>query len=73
MGLSDSTIRFKEKGVYQLIVALTDKTGRTFTDTAKITIYPVGAVGFYIPSILHTDDTVKVETTLAEIGEKIAI
>lgn len=40
--------------------------------TAKITIYPVGAVGFYIPSILHTDDTVKVETTLAEIGEKIA-
>lgn len=71
VSLSDSTIRFKEKGVYQLTVTLTDKTGRVFTDTAKITVYPVGAVGFYIPSILHTDDTVKVETTLAEIGEKM--
>lgn len=72
VSLSDSTIRFKGKGVYQLMVTLTDKTGRAFTDTAKITVYPVGAVGFYLPSILHTDDTVKVETTLAEIGEKTA-
>lgn len=71
VSLSDSTIRFKEKGVYQLTVTLTDKTGRTFSDTVKITVYPVGAVGFYIPSILHTDDTVKVEATLAEIGEKM--
>lgn len=70
VSLADSNIRFKEKGVYQLTIALTDKTGRAFTDTVKITVYPVGAVGFYLPSILHTDDTVKVETTLAEIGEK---
>ena len=73
VSLSDSSIRFKEKGVYQLTVALTDKTGRTFTDTVKITVYPVGAVGFYLPSILHTDDTVKVETTLSEIGNKNAV
>lgn len=70
VSLADSNIRFKEKGVYQLTVTLTDKTGRAFTDTTKITIYPVGAVGFYLPSILHTDDTVKVETTIAGIGEK---
>lgn len=71
VSLSDSSIRFKEKGVYRLTAILTDQTGRTFTDTVKITVYPVGAVGFYIPSILHTEDTVIVETTLAEIGEKV--
>lgn len=71
--LTDKTIRFKEKGVYQLTAAMQDKTGRTFFDTAKITVYPVGAVGFYLPPILHTDDTVKVETTFAEIGDKQAV
>lgn len=70
VSLADSNIRFKEKGVYQLTITLADKTGRAFTDTTKITVYPVGDVGFYLPSILHTDDTVKVETTLTEIGEK---
>lgn len=70
LNLADSNIRFKEKGVYHLTVTLTDNTGRVFTDTAKITVYPVGAVGFYLPSILHTDDIVTVETTLAEIGSK---
>lgn len=73
VSLSDSTVRFKGKGVYQLTVTLTDQTGRAFTDTVKIIVYPVGAVGFYLPSILHTDDTVKVETTLSEIGNKNAV
>ena len=73
VSLFGSNIRFKEKGVYQLTVTLTDKTGRAFTDTVKIIVYPVGAVGFYLPSILHTDDTVKVETTLSEIGNKNAV
>ena len=73
VSLSGSTIRFKEKGVYQLTATLTDQTGRTFTDTVKITVYPVGAVGFYLPFILHTDDTVMVESTLLEIGNKNAV
>lgn len=73
LALSDSGIRFTEKGVYQLSITLTDKAGRKFTDTAKVTVYPVGSVGFYLPTILHTDDTVKVETTLDEVGDKTAI
>ena len=73
LDLSDSSIRFAEKGVYQLSITLTDKAGRKFTDTAKVTVYPVGSVGFYLPTILHTDDTVKVETTLGEVGDKTAI
>ncbi|WMI82409.1 S-layer homology domain-containing protein [Anaerotignum sp. MB30-C6] len=71
--LSDSEIGFTEKGVYQLTITLTDKAGRKFTDTVKVMVYPVGSVGFYLPTILHTDDTVKAETTLGEIGDKTAI
>ncbi|MCQ4935974.1 S-layer homology domain-containing protein [Anaerotignum propionicum] len=73
LSLGENNIRFKEKGVYRLTATLTDKTGRVFTDTAEIIAYPVGSVGFYLPSILHTDDTVKVEATLDEIGNHTAI
>ncbi len=73
MSLNGGSIRFTEKGVYQLFVSLTDKTNRTFISSSNITVYPVGAVGFYLPSILHTDDTVVVETELDEIGDKTAI
>ncbi|KXL53797.1 cellulosome-anchoring protein precursor [Anaerotignum neopropionicum] len=69
----ENNIRFKEKGVYRLTATLTDKTGRVFTDTAEIITYPVGSVGFYLPSVLHTDDTVKVEATLDEIGNHTAM
>lgn len=72
LDLSQSAIYFKDKGSYQLTVTLIDKTGRTFTDTAYIAVYPVGTVGFYLPKILHTDETVKVEATLSEIGDKVA-
>lgn len=73
LAYGDNNIRFKEKGVYRLTAELTDKTGRVFTDTAEIIAYPVGSVGFYLPSILHTDDTVKVEATLNETGNHTAM
>ncbi|WP_312072423.1 S-layer homology domain-containing protein [Anaerotignum propionicum] len=73
LDLGENNIRFKEKGVYRLTATLTDKTGRIFSDTAEIITYPVGSVGFYLPSILHTDDTVKVEATLDEIGNHTAM
>lgn len=55
------TIRFKEKGVYALIATVTDDTGRSFKTTVTITVYPVGAAGFYLPEIAHTDTFVTVE------------
>ncbi|KAF5069620.1 S-layer homology domain protein [anaerobic digester metagenome] len=73
LSLGENNIRCKEKGVYRLTATLTDKTGRVFTDTVEIIAYPVGSVGFYLPSILHTDDTVKVEATLDEIGNHKAM
>ncbi|MFT8887597.1 MAG: S-layer homology domain-containing protein [Ethanoligenens sp.] len=70
--LSDGSIRFKEKGVYALTASVTDVTGRVFADTVTITIYPVGSVGFYLPEIFHTDNTVMVEAVFGEIGSHTA-
>ena len=68
-----STIRFKEKGVYALTAKVTDKTGRVFETTAAITVYPVGAAGFYLPEITHTDTTVSVEATFKDIDTATAV
>ncbi len=65
-------IRFKERGVYALTAAVTDQTGRTFSDTVSITAYPVGSAGFYLPEIFHTDSTVTVEAVFGEIGSHTA-
>ena len=62
-------IRFKEKGVYNLTASATDETGRVFTDSTSVMVYPVGSAGFYLPELFHTDDTVTVEATFNEIGE----
>ena len=70
--LSDGSIRFKEKGVYALTASVTDDTGRVFSDTANITVYPVGSAGFYLPEIFHTDSTVMVEAVFGEIGSHTA-
>ncbi|MBP3038479.1 S-layer homology domain-containing protein [Bacillaceae bacterium Marseille-Q3522] len=70
--LSDGSTRFKEKGVYALTASVTDATGRVFSDTANITVYPVGSAGFYLPEIFHTDNTVTVEAVFGEIGSHTA-
>lgn len=70
ISLGDSTIGFKEKGVYNLILSATDETGRTFTDKVSVMVYPVGSAGFYLPEIFHTDDEIKIEATFEEIGNR---
>ena len=67
------TIRFKEKGVYALTTTVTDDTGRDFMSTASIVIYPVGEAGFYLPEITHSDTTVIVEGTFAEIADATVV
>jgi len=69
---ADGAVRFTEKGVYALIASLTDATGRVFSDTVSITVYPVGSAGFYLPEIFHTDKTVTVEAVFGEIGSHTA-
>lgn len=67
------TIRFKKKGVYVLTAMITDKTGRVFKTEASTTVYPVGAVGFYMPEITHTDTFVTVEATFLNIDTASAV
>ncbi len=68
LGTGKQKIRFKEKGVYNLTASATDETGRVFTESISVRVYPVGSAGFYVPEIFHTDDTVNVEATFNEIG-----
>ena len=62
-------IRFLDKGVYTLTGTLTDDTGRTFEASQTVTVYPVGAIGFYAPEITHTDKIIQVETSFENLGD----
>lgn len=68
--LSDNggTIQFAIPGTYTLTASATDELGRSYTETNSTTVYPVGAVGFFLPSFFHTDDTVLVEASIMELA-----
>ena len=63
------TVRFTAPGTYALTVTAIDETGRCYTAADRITVYPVGTVGFFMPSIFHTDDEVTVEATITELAD----
>lgn len=60
------TIRFKDKGVYNLKAMLVDQTGREFSVEDSIVVYPVASTGFYLPEIGHTQSFVEVKTDFKE-------
>ncbi len=66
-------IRFKEKGVYALTATVTDATGREYATTSETTVYPVGAAGFYLPEITHTDKVVTVKASFENIDAATAV
>lgn len=68
LSATGGTIRFTDKGVYTLTAQITDETGLVFSKSVTTTIYPVGSVGFYLPEICHTDDSVTVETSFENLG-----
>ncbi len=61
-------LSFPQAGTYTLTAAVTDELGRNYTATESITVYPVGAVGFFLPTVFHTDDTVWVEASSSELN-----
>ncbi|MGC6175148.1 hypothetical protein [Lacrimispora sp. 38-1] len=63
------SVRFREKGVYALTAAVTDKSGRVFTVAEEIKVYPVAAFSFTLPETAHTDQAVTVSVTSSEIQE----
>ncbi|WP_312430925.1 S-layer homology domain-containing protein [Lacrimispora sp.] len=74
-GTPDATggsLRFKEKGVHALTAAVTDISGRVFSDTEEIKVYPVAAISFTLPETAHTDKAVTVSVTSSELQDKKA-
>lgn len=70
--LAGGSVRFIDRGVYTLTASVTDATGRVYSDTGSITVYPVGSAGFYLPEICHTDDFIAVEAVFDGIGSRTA-
>lgn len=71
-GTPDSTggsLCFKEKGIYALTAAVTDKTGRVFSDTEEIKVYPVAAFSFTLPETAHTDKAITISVTSSELQD----
>ena len=62
-------VGFTEAGTYAVTATVTDDTGRSWSDTKWITSYPVGEVGFFLPTAFHTDDTVTVEASIDNLAE----
>lgn len=58
-------------GTYTLTATVTDALGRTYTATDIVVCYPVGTIGFFLPTVFHTDDTVTVEVTITELGDNL--
>ena len=63
------TVRLKQKGSYTLIATLSDELGREYEHRETIVVYPVAELGFYLPSMVHTDETMEVKTYLKEIED----
>jgi hypothetical protein len=54
------SITFKEKGSYALTAAVTDATGRSFTCSKEIQVYPEFNPGFDLPEYTYTDKAVSI-------------
>ena len=63
------SVRFRDKGIYVLTAAVTDKSGRVFTAAEEIKVYPVTAFSFTLPETAHTDKAVTVSVTSSESQE----
>lgn len=61
-------IRFQAVGSYELTATVTDNTGRSFTYTAPVTVYPVITVSMELSKETHTDRTATASVDLTSAG-----
>ena len=61
-------IRFNEVGEYNLQAAVTDSTGRSFTYTAPVKVYPVITVVMELTKETHTDKAATASVKLSNAG-----
>ncbi|MBE6828669.1 MAG: hypothetical protein E7519_00505, partial [Ruminococcaceae bacterium] len=65
---SGGKIHFKSVGDYELSATITDSTGRSFTYTAPVTVYPVITVSVELTEETHTDQAATASVELTNAG-----
>lgn len=70
---SGGMILFDEKGDYTVTAAITDEAGRTFSASQPIKVYPIPNIAFAIPTAVHTDDSVTVNTAPTDMEGLTAV
>lgn len=71
-GTLDNTggeLQITTPGNYVFTATVTDETGREYTETYSVTVYPVGDVMFTIPAVFHTDTEVTVDAEFKELAD----
>jgi hypothetical protein len=61
-------ITFPTKGQYELILTMTDTTGRTFTRSRSFTISPIPTMNISIPALTHSGESLAVTASGTELG-----
>lgn len=62
-------LQITKPGNYVFTATVTDETGREYTETYSVTVYPVGDVMFTIPAAFHTDTEVTVDAEFKELAD----
>ena len=69
----DGTFRFDEKSGYTVTAYVTDETGREFSASKPIKVYPIPGIVYTLPGAVHTDDTITVNATLTDMENLTAV
>ncbi|MBP1737673.1 MAG: hypothetical protein H6Q60_1554, partial [Oscillospiraceae bacterium] len=61
------SIAFDSKGSYTLTVTMTDTLGRSFSESAAITVYPIPEMQISLPSLNYSTEAIAVSVTGTEL------
>jgi hypothetical protein len=62
------SLTFPSKGQYELILTLTDPTGRTFARSQSFTVYPIPTMSIGVPSLTYSGESMAVTASGTELS-----
>ncbi|AGA69190.1 putative S-layer protein [Desulfitobacterium dichloroeliminans LMG P-21439] len=62
------SLTFPWKGQYELILTLTDPTGRTFAGSQSFTVYPIPTMSLGVPSLTYSGESMAVTASGTELS-----
>ncbi|UWG97460.1 S-layer homology domain-containing protein [Dehalobacter sp. DCM] len=62
------SLTFPSKGQYELILTLTDPTGRTFAGSQSFTVYPIPTMSIGVPSLTYSGESMAVTASGTELS-----